>query len=210
MVPDGTELAIVTVAGVGDELAPHPGLTGIIGTRIVVVATEHLAPHTLAQAAGIFQSADVAIIAWGRIQGVDATTGRVAVIGGAHVVIVTFEGPRSLAHTGLATGHGRTLVVVVTCSIGEGLVETALVAAAILRTGVAVVAVLRLARLALSLNTHVVKGARVTIATGPGSRLVRASSLGQADVHGAGIAVVAVEAATPLANAIGASVIDGT
>jgi hypothetical protein len=88
-------------------------------------------------------------------------------------------------------------------------VSTTVFGATILGAFVAIIAIERRPGHADTAITKIPDGARIAVTALTGNVLVGTAALGQADIHGAGIVVIAIQIAVPLANAIGTDVSGG-
>jgi len=85
----GARNAVIARVIVGAELAASIGEAAIRGALVAIVARQLSAAGTLSQAAEILGRADIAVVAGGLVEQVQATRFRVAGVGGADVVVVT-------------------------------------------------------------------------------------------------------------------------
>jgi hypothetical protein len=88
---------IVTVNNDRFELASNSRLARILCTRVIIIALQKLAACALSKLALVDQRTDIPVVTRSLVDGVDTPLGRVAIIGGAEVVVITVNVAAALA-----------------------------------------------------------------------------------------------------------------
>ena len=163
---ESARVAIVTFAVVGDVLTAFLGIAGIAGAVVLVVAGHRDLALTLALDTRVCRRAEVLIVAWCAVMGVQTTALRITRIIGADIAIIAVYEPLEKAITATAMiAEGTVVTIVAGLSIGhEG--ATAVVVAAIVSAAIGIVANHRHPAPAFAFETGITHGARVAIIAG--------------------------------------------
>ena len=139
----------------------------------------------------------------------DATFHRMTGIGGAGILVVAVGHYGRFAFPGRAVVPVSTWIAVIALAISGRVLTSTLVVAQVISAGIAVVAVECEPGLAHPVLAEIVEGAWIAVSTRDINVLVLASAVGQTEVFGARVVIVAIYAARAYALAITALVICG-
>jgi hypothetical protein len=177
---------------VGGELATHPGIAGIGGTGIGVIAGQVGSAHAASQLALITGGADIPVVARRLVHGEGATCGGITGIIGAGIVVVARSSAGEGAEAVAAQVSGGARIAVVTRGRIGGMLAPCFGAAEVVGAEIAVVTGHGRARQADAVCALVVDGTIVAIVTASGVGGVDAAAIRVARIICAGIAIVAV------------------
>ena len=173
--------------------APGFRVAIIVGTRIVIIARHIRSRGTYSISTEVPEGTDIPVVARQNIVRVETSQLRVACVGRADLIVVAIN--RLAAHTAArqAVVARGTQVGIVTGSFVGFVTAESVALARVVGAGIRVIAGQRDSRNADAVLTRVVDGAGVPIGTRTGQVLVAAPPVGQTDVLGALVAVVAFQ-----------------
>jgi hypothetical protein len=173
---------------------PGLWLARVVGAGIAVIAVELAGSRTLATTAQVLWSTRIAVIAGQLIEGRLTTAVGGTGIGGANVVVVAIQrGTGDTFALGAEVIHGTGIAVITVGQVGR--VDAQAVHTGVIRADIVIVAIGGSTTDALTLLAEVIDGTRVAVVTGDIGCLMLAAPLGQADVLGTWITVIALETA---------------
>ena len=184
---------VVAALLVGQVVASLIRRTAVIGAGVGVVAAYRRARHTLPFEADVCACTEVVVAACAIEGRVGAPTAGQATIEGTGIAVIAGEVAGARAASSLATvAGGATVEIVARKLIGEELAPCEGVAA-VVRAHIGVIACQGLSGDAHPVHTGVTLRTDVPIATWRGMRGVGTAVLDGAEIHGAGVGVVAVQ-----------------
>jgi len=203
------DVAVVALSVVGNMGAAGSGDAGIVGAYVGVVADELPRGYARAEVAMVARSTHVFVIAGDLVQRVNTAGRGIAIIRSAYVVVVAVL---QLSAAALAAGTGlaaRACIAVITGRLVRAMKAEALVPARVVGARIAVVAVQLGAADTLPVVTLVVDRARIAVAASAAAVLMDTPGCRVAFIRGAGVGIVAIQAAAREARPLEAMIARG-
>jgi len=191
------------------ELAPRKRVTGIVGTKIPVIAREFATTGALTQVAMIANRAEVFIVAWRAVQFIDAPTIGSTTVTGAYLSVITVKknaGSTLPIVTRIVDGAGVTVVTASSKrSVGTPNTGQTRIFGAIVQ----IITGERNAPKTIPLTTGVPERTKISIIARPFIGAMQTTGVGDTGIIGAVIAVITIDSGPREARPIFAMVING-
>ena len=166
LVIGGAGIAVITLCAVWQIDTPALSITRVIGARITIVARLLAAADANAETADITSGTNIAVIARGLVEEMEATECRVTGVAGANLLVIALQQGCVDTLTGVTVVTQGTGVTIVTFSfVGHMLARTVLTAD-IISTWVPIIAIRGGPGHTLPGPALVIQGARVAVVTG--------------------------------------------